>query len=56
MVSLTLLVDKSVQPLALVFSNQEGIDRETTGRKLADDGNVQVPVGDERERPRDGCG
>ena len=56
MVSLTLLFDEGIQSLTLVFSNQEGIDRETTGRKLADDGNVQVPVGDERERPWDGCG
>ena len=51
-----LFFNKGVQPLTLVFADQEGIDRETTGRELTDDGNVQVPVGDERERPRDGRG
>ena len=56
MARLALFFNKGVQPLTLVFADQEGIDRETTGRQLADDGNVQVPVGDERERPRDGRG
>ena len=53
MARLALFFNKGVQPLTLVFSDQEGIDRETTGRKLSDDGNVQISVGDERERPRD---
>ena len=54
---LALLFDEGVEPLALVFADQERVDRETPGRKLMNDGNVQIAVGDEREGSRDGrCG
>ena len=48
--------DEAVQPLAQRLAHEEGLDRPAAGRQLADDGHVQVAVGDQRQRARDGRG
>ena len=48
--------DEAVQPLAQRLAHEEGLDRPAAGRQLADDGHVQIAVGDQRQRARDGRG
>ena len=48
--------DKIVHPLALVLMDHIGLHRRAARGQLVDDRHIQVPVYDERQRPRDGRG